>query len=392
MSSSRELLPLRPGLEAVFTPVFPPRLHNNGAPPSPAPGPSPAPAARCAPAAAGNAGRGEPYGGSFPSLRCQRAPAPGLFWVFFFHENVRGRAVRCGAVTYARFTGAPLKVHRVTSPWRSPSGRLPALKTRDEGTISKTQQIITHLRKQKYNADYDLSATQGADTLAFVSLLEEKLLPVLIHTFWVDAKNYVEHTRKWYAETIPFPLNFFLPNCMHKQHLERLQLMWGDGYMEDEEKLEKELYRDARECLTLLSQRLGSQKFFFGDSPASLDAFVFSRLAPLLKAKLPNGKLQQHLKSLQNLCNYCTSILSLYFPWDGGEPPASAPRAAGADGGEAEEDPHKRRNQLLSVLVGLVAMLGYAFLSGIVSIQRGGAGPTGRQPLALAEEEEEEEE
>lgn len=33
---------------------------------------------------------------------------------------------------------------------------------------------------QKYNADYDLSATQSADTLAFVSLLEEKLLPVLV--------------------------------------------------------------------------------------------------------------------------------------------------------------------------------------------------------------------
>ncbi|NXJ57179.1 MTX1 protein, partial [Spizaetus tyrannus] len=150
-----------------------------------------------------------------------------------------------------------------------------------------------------------------------------------------------------------------------------------------------QLYRDARECLTLLSQRLGSQKFFFGDSPASLDAFVFSRLAPLLKAKLPNGKLQQHLKSLQNLCNYCTSILSLYFPWDGGEMP-SAPRAAGADGSETEEDPHKRRNQLLSVLVGLAAMLGYAFLSGIVSIQRGGTGLAGRQPITLEEEEEEE--
>lgn len=63
--------------------------------------------------------------------------------------------------------------------------------------------------------------------------------PPQIHTFWVDAKNYVEHTRKWYAETIPFPLNFFLPNAMHKRHLERLQLMWGDDYMEDEEKLEK---------------------------------------------------------------------------------------------------------------------------------------------------------
>lgn len=67
--------------------------------------------------------------------------------------------------------------------------------------------------------------------------------PLQIHTFWVDTKNYVEHTRKWYTETIPFPLNFFLPNCMHKQHLERLQLMWGDSYMEDEEKLEKEVRR-----------------------------------------------------------------------------------------------------------------------------------------------------
>ncbi|NWI97330.1 MTX1 protein, partial [Pitta sordida] len=148
-----------------------------------------------------------------------------------------------------------------------------------------------------------------------------------------------------------------------------------------------QLYREARECLTLLSQRLGSQKFFFGDSPASLDAFVFSRLAPLLKAKLPNGKLQQHLKSLQNLCNYCTSILSLYFPWDGGES-CLLPHPVAL--GEGEEDPHKRRNQLLSVLVGLVAMLGYAFLSGIVSIQRGGVGPAGRQPIAMEEEEEEE--
>ncbi|NWW26035.1 MTX1 protein, partial [Falcunculus frontatus] len=148
-----------------------------------------------------------------------------------------------------------------------------------------------------------------------------------------------------------------------------------------------QLYREARECLTLLSQRLGSQKFFFGDSPASLDALVFSRLAPLLKAKLPNGKLQQHLKSLQNLCNYCTSILSLYFPWDGGE---SHPLPHPVDLGEAEEDPHKRRNQLLSVLVGLAAMLGYAFLSGIVSIQRGGVGPAGRQHVTLEEEEEEE--
>lgn len=241
---------------------------------------------------------------------------------------------------------------------------------------------------QKYNADYDLSARQGADTLAFMSLLEEKLLPVLVHTFWIDAKNYVEVTRKWYAEAMPFPLNFFLPGRMQRQHMERLQLLCGEHRPENEEELEKELYQEARECLTLLSQRLGSQKFFFGDAPASLDAFVFSYLALLLQIKLPSGKLQAHLRGLHNLCAYCTHILSLYFPWDGAEMPPPRQTSVGP---ETEEEPYRRRYQILSVLAGLAAMVGYALLSGIVSIQRAAPARTpGTRALGMAEEDEEE--
>ncbi|KAJ1080658.1 hypothetical protein NDU88_000852 [Pleurodeles waltl] len=293
-------------------------------------------------------------------------------------------------LTYARFAGAPLKVHKISNPWRSPSGTLPALKTSDNGVVCQTHKIIAHLRKQKYNADYDLSATQGADTLAFVSLLEEKLLPAHIHTFWVDSKNYVEHTRKWYADVIPFPLNFILPNQMHKRHLERLQTLRGDRWIEDEEELEKELYREAQECMTHLSQRLGTQKFFFGDAPASLDAHVFSYLAPLLKAHLPSSKLQQHLKSLDNLCNYCTSILSIYFSWDGDGPQAPL-KAPSGDSADSEEEPHKRRTQVLSVMLGLVAMIGYALLSGIVSIQRVSEVDNGRHAITMEDDDDDEE-
>ncbi|XP_075440619.1 metaxin-1 isoform X2 [Ascaphus truei] len=293
--------------------------------------------------------------------------------------------------TYAKFSGAPLKVHKISNPWSSPSGRLPALKTQDEGVLFQTSRIITYLRKQKYNADYDLSARQGADTLAFISLLEEKLLPALIHTFWVDAKNYVEHTRKWYAESIPFPLNFFLPNQMHKRYLERLHLIRGESWREDDEELEKQLYSDAEECMTLLSQRLGTEKFFFGDSPASLDAHIFSNLVLLMKAKIPSNRLQQHLKSLSNLCHYCTSILSIYFDWDGDGIPRSSPKAPISDPPESDEDPHKRRNQILSVVVGLVAMVGYAVLSGIVSIQRVASDNALQGRIMMNDNEEEEE-
>uniref|UniRef100_A0ABI7X0B2 Metaxin-1 n=1 Tax=Felis catus TaxID=9685 RepID=A0ABI7X0B2_FELCA len=247
---------------------------------------------------------------------------------------------------------------------------------------------LCYTQGPKYNADYDLSARQGADTLAFMSLLEEKLLPVLIHTFWVDTKNYVEVTRKWYAEAMPFPLNFFLPGRMQRQFMERLQLLCGEHRPENEEELEKELYQEARECLTLLSQRLGSQKFFFGDAPASLDAFVFGYLAPLLQARLPSGRLQAHLRGLHNLCAYCAHILSLYFPWDGAEVPPPRQTPAGP---EAEEEPYRRRNQVLSVLAGLAAMAGYALLSGIVSIQRAApARAPGTRSLSMADEEEDE--
>ncbi|KAL0591187.1 Metaxin-1 [Plecturocebus cupreus] len=124
------------------------------------------------------------------------------------------------------------------------------------------------------------------------------------------------------------------------------------------------------------------------ESPASLDAFVFSYLALLLQAKLPSGKLQAHLRGLHNLCAYCTHILSLYFPWDGAEVPPPPQTPAGP---ETEEELYRRRNQILSVLAGLAAMVGYALLSGIVSIQRAtpARGP-GTRALGMAEEDEEE--
>ncbi|XP_028984406.1 metaxin-1-like isoform X4 [Betta splendens] len=293
-------------------------------------------------------------------------------------------------LAYAQFAGAPLKLRKISNPWRSPSGFLPALRTNGKETLSRPSDIIIHLRKQKYNADFDLSAKEGADSLAFISLMEEKLMPALIYAFWIEPKNYVDVTRCWYAAHMPFPLNFFLPGRMQRQQLEKLRLLRGDEGLEAGEDLEKELYRDAAECMNLLSQRLGSQKFFFGDSPSSLDAYVFGHLAPILKSKLPNGKLQQHLKSLDNLTNFCTNILLLYFPRDGQE--SSGPKGSSQpEGGDFDHVPHKRRKQFLSALVALGAMLSYAFMTGMVSIQHiqqeALEEPPDLQPLGSHEEE-----
>ena len=57
----------------------------------------------------------------------------------------------------------------------------------------------------------------------------------------VSPKNYMEVTRKWYAEAMPFPLNFFLPGRMQRQYMEQLQLLTREHRPEDEEELEKEV-------------------------------------------------------------------------------------------------------------------------------------------------------
>ncbi|XP_020725696.2 metaxin-3 isoform X3 [Odocoileus virginianus] len=215
-------------------------------------------------------------------------------------------------MAYAKFSGAPLKVNVIDNTWRGSRGDVPVLTTEDN-TISQPAKILNFLRKQKYNADYELSAKQGADTLAYIALLEEKLLPAVLHTFWVESDNYFTVTKPWFASRMPFPLSLILPGRMSKGALNRILLTRGEPPLYHLREVEARIYRDAKECLNLLSNRLGTSQFFFGDMPSTLDAYVFGFLAPLYKVRFPKVQLQEHLKQLSNLCRFCDDILNSYF-------------------------------------------------------------------------------
>ncbi|KAJ8781871.1 hypothetical protein J1605_006371 [Eschrichtius robustus] len=213
---------------------------------------------------------------------------------------------------YAKFSGAPLKVNVIDNTWRGSRGDVPVLTTEDN-IVSQPAKILNFLRKQKYNADYELSAKQGADTLAYIALLEEKLLPAVLHTFWVESDNYFTVTKPWFASRMPFPLSLILPGRMSKGALNRILLTRGEPPLYHLRDVEAQIYRDAKECLNLLSNRLGTSQFFFGDTPSTLDAYVFGFLAPLYKVCFPKVQLQEHLKQLSNLCRFCDDILNSYF-------------------------------------------------------------------------------
>lgn len=215
-------------------------------------------------------------------------------------------------LAYAKFAGAELTVKFVDWTWRTITASVPQIHY--EGTtVTEPTQILNFLRKQRFNADFELTAKQGADTMAYIALLEEKLRPALLHTFWVDAENYANLTRPWFTSHSPFPLNFFVPGRQASLALSRILLTKAESPLLNITEVEGKIYSEAKECLNLLSHRLGNFNFFFGDTPTSLDAFVFGHIAPLIKAPLPSGQLQKHLNQLDNLCQFCNTILKNYF-------------------------------------------------------------------------------
>ncbi|KAJ7380240.1 metaxin 1 [Desmophyllum pertusum] len=267
-------------------------------------------------------------------------------------------------LAYAKFAGCPLRVNQCNNPRKSPIGEFPVLQS-GEDVLTTSSKIMDYLREKNFNADYQLTAKQGADTLAFVSLVHSKLYPAISFTFWMDDKNYTKFTRPWYAHRLPFPLNYFVPGRISRQT--RYQISEGMYSEETDDVLENKLFKDALECLKLLSTMLDGKEFFFGDSPTTLDAVVFAHLAVIWKAPLPNNKLFNYLQGYDNLCMFCGRILQRYFPQAQQEEQQQPSQSSSAQ--DDTVDSTEKRNKWLALGFAGLAMTLYALFSGLVQVE-----------------------
>jgi len=283
--------------------------------------------------------------------------------------------VRClELLAYAKFSGAPIKPIKTSNPWKSPSGQLPVLRHNKKYVGTVMADVKAFLQKQNYNADHSLTPEQKSDVVAYNRHLDEKLGPALEYIWWRDPKNYVELTRPWYAKALPFPLNYWVPGQMQRRVEKNTDAKFSSCETLSEQQVETALYKDAEECITLLSQRLGDSEFFFGKTPSSLDAAVFGHLAPLMKAPFPHPALQNHLKACDNLVRFVARVLQRYFHTSLSDAGVQNQRESNNNTSNNndvadEEFPHKRRNQILSGLFAAAAMVGYALLSGMVQVE-----------------------
>ena len=275
---------------------------------------------------------------------------------------------------YCRFSGVPIKFNYTNNPWWSSTGTLPLFK-QSNNRLSKFQDVVSHLKSQNYSADLNLSPKDSGDVNAYSALLKEQLEPAIEYLFWIDERNYNEIIRPWFAEKLGFPFNYFLPNRIKKKAEKLIKNRFGIqvNNIETIQVIETAVHSEAQKCLTLLSERLNNNEFFFGKNPSSFDAIVFGYLAPLLKAPFINSSLQNHLKACDNLSRFVNRILQKYFPIskDNSDQNKTQNNSNEKKTSTYENDdfPHKWRDIILSSLFAATAMIGYAFSVGLIKIE-----------------------
>ncbi|KDO32391.1 hypothetical protein SPRG_02868 [Saprolegnia parasitica CBS 223.65] len=201
---------------------------------------------------------------------------------------------------YVRFAKIPLHIKNAKYPSFEATGELPQL--RDGHYLLAKDDIIMHLQTYHTDIDGHLSAVQKGESLAFKSMVQEKLQRVLHYCRWVDPITYKEVTRPAVQRVLPFPLNRVLPKKMHHAMTSELATA---GYASQEQ-----VYVAARDCYAALNARLGDGPFFYGAAPTSLDAIVFGHLVDALSDVQLRDVVHIHGP---RLLSFAETVRSTYF-------------------------------------------------------------------------------
>jgi len=292
------------------------------------------------------------------------------------------------ALTYIKLSGAQVNLHPTLQSFKGEGKVLGRLHTPNGANILKSTDVIRHLKGQGFDLDAAIAGDASSDIVPFTALIEEKLLPAVLYMLWMDAENYSTVTHPAYAKSCQIPCNFVVPNRMKEQvaefvkeskfwedeeamqrsEMEKLKgMLWNneDGLRLTEKFIDRALLSPACSVLNLLSEYLGVKEYLFGDKPCSVDALLFSILAPLLKFhRLRGSRLRSELTNSSNLCQYINRMLRNNFESEL-EQQASSPTGDGAGdtgepGDQSFDDVDWKNDVVLPVSVAAFVMVSYA--------------------------------
>ncbi|KAK7902013.1 hypothetical protein WMY93_018782 [Mugilogobius chulae] len=167
--------------------------------------------------------------------------------------------------TYLKMCGLPVQVVcKTNAEFMSPSGKIPFIHVGNQ-VVSELGPIVQFTKAKGHSLSDGLDDVQRAEMKAYMELVNNMLLTSELYIQWCDDATAAE------------------------------------------------VYEDVSQCCQALSQRLGTQPFFFNKQPTELDALVFGHLFTILTTRLTSSELAERVRSYSNLLTFCRRIEQTYF-------------------------------------------------------------------------------
>ncbi len=172
---------------------------------------------------------------------------------------------------------------------RAPKGKLPFIE--DGGTVIADSAFIVEYLKDTYGDRLtgDYTAEQLAVGRSVARMLEESTYWALVHSRWIDAKNWEQFTRPEFFGSLPWPLKSLVPVFVQRG-LKRSMKGQGMGRHTPEE-----IYQIGQQDLAAVAEVLGNKPFLLGPLACEHDATVHAFLVCAARAPHPSPMKEQIL-------------------------------------------------------------------------------------------------
>ncbi|KAK4525835.1 hypothetical protein GAYE_SCF17G3744 [Galdieria yellowstonensis] len=195
------------------------------------------------------------------------------------------------------------------SPSMTELNELPVLRVvsdKEDVVVPGLESCVEALTSVGYDAFGGLTPAQMAETKAFSCLILDRLDLARQYEWYLEDSNFTRCITKVRYQNASLPVRYVLTRLERHEVRRRLNATpWIQR---------GQMYQVAKECLEVLSTRLGERrKYFYGDTPRLLDALVFGEIVALLYAPIPNGRLRQMILEYSNLLRFVENIRQTYF-------------------------------------------------------------------------------
>uniref|UniRef100_A0A8C2PXH2 Metaxin-2 n=1 Tax=Cyprinus carpio TaxID=7962 RepID=A0A8C2PXH2_CYPCA len=209
--------------------------------------------------------------------------------------------------TFLRMCGLPVQVSCcANAEYMSPSGKVPFIHVGNQ-VVSELGPIVQFIKAKGHSLSDGLDDVQRAEMKAYMELVNNMLLTAELYIQWCDDYTATEISRPRYSSPYSWPLNHILAYQKQWEVRRKMNVIGWSG------KSLEQVYEDVSQCCQALSQRLGTQPYFFSKQPTELDALVFGHLFTILTTQLTNDELAEKVKSYTNLLSFCHRIEHTYF-------------------------------------------------------------------------------